>query len=143
VRRPIAGFRATRARRDTYFKRLWRLSGGNPRQAMYYWLACAASHSQREGRIVVGPLPETSVDLLPPVTISQRLILALIAQHGSLTGAELQDALAAPGAGVDGDIKVLWANGYLMPSPEARSHMVLRSTMAHPLLMELRSANMI
>jgi hypothetical protein len=143
VRDPIASFRAARSPSDAFIARLLRLSGGNPRQALYYWLASARPHPQQEGRIVVHPLPSIAVDLLPPLTLAQRLVLAQLAQHGSLGRDELQAALAAAADDVDGDLKVLWVRGYVAPSRELSRHWMLRPTIAHPLLMELRGANMI
>ncbi len=142
VSHPITSFRA-RAPSDTFHARLWRLTSGNPRQAMYYWLARARLHPEREGRIVMAPLPAAAIDLLPSLPLSQRLILALLAQHGSLTSDELVAALSGSHESVAGDLKVLWASGYLVPSRELQHHWTLRPTIAHPLLMELRSSNMI
>ncbi len=139
---PWFGLRS-RTPSEIFHERLWRLSGGNPRQAMYTWLARVRSHEQSEGRIVVAPLPPTPLELLNSLSLPQRLILALLAQHGSLTSAELVSALSAARASVEGDLKVLWAKGMLAPSRELVRHWTLRPTISHPLLMELRSANMI
>ncbi|MFV8754866.1 hypothetical protein ACNOYE_30330 [Nannocystaceae bacterium ST9] len=139
---PWFGMRS-RSPSEVFHERLCRLTGGNPRQAMYTWLACARPHEQDEGRIVVAPLPGRSVELLGALSLAQRLILALLAQHGSLTSGELVAALSASRASVEGDLKVLWAKGLLAPSRERVRHWTLRPTIAHPLLMELRASNMI
>jgi hypothetical protein len=139
---PWFGLRS-RSPSEIFDERLERLSGGNPRQAMYLWLAHAHPHDQREGRIVVDPLPTTPVELLEPLSLSQRLILAQLAQHGSLTSGELVTAVLASPTGVEGDVEVLWAKGLVAPSREATRHWTLQPTIAHPLLMELRSINMI
>jgi hypothetical protein len=143
VRDPVASFRAARSPGDAFMDRLHALSGGNPRQALYYWLASARRHAQAEGRLVVQPLPAITVDLLPPLTLEQRLLLALLGQHGSLAREELQSILAAAPDDVEGDLKVLWVRGYVAPSRELSRHWMLRPTIAHPLLLELRAANMI
>ena len=100
-------------------------------------------HAQQEGRLLVQPLPPISVELLPSLTLAQRLVLALLAQHGSLGREELQAVLAAAADDVEGDLKVLWVRGYVAPSREQSRQWTLRPTIAHPLLMELRAANMI
>lgn len=143
VRDPVASYRAARSPDDAFMDRLAVLTGGNPRQALYYWLASLRRHTQQEGRLMVQPLPAITVELLPPLTLGQRLLLALLAQHGSLDREELQAVLAATADDVEGDLKVLWARGYVAPSREQPRHFMLRPTIAHPLLMELRAANMI
>lgn len=143
VREPVASFRATRSPDDAFIARLATLTGGNPRQALYYWLASVRRRAQQEGRLLVHPLPAITVPLLPPLTLPQRLLLALLGQHGSLGRDELRAALAAAADDVDGDLKVLWVRGYVAPSRERALHWMLRPTLAHPLLMELRAANMI
>lgn len=143
VRDPVASFRAARSPDDAFMTRLGRMTGGNPRQALYYWLASTQRHAQQDGRLVVRPLPAITVELLPPLTLAQRLVLALLAQHGSLARAELQAVLAATADDVEGDLKVLWVRGYVAKSRELSHHWMLRPTIAHPLLMELRAANMI
>jgi hypothetical protein len=138
VRDPVASFPD-----DAFMARLHALTGGNPRQALYYWLASVRRHAQQEGRLVVQPLPAITTELLPPLTLEQRLLLALLAQHGSLGPEELQAVLAAAADDVEGDLKVLWVRGYVAPSRERSRHWMLRPTIAHPLLLELRAANMI
>jgi len=143
VRDPVASFRAKRSPDDAFMSRLASVTGGNPRQALYYWLASVRRHAQQDGRLLVHPLPAITLELLPPLTLAQRLVLALLAQHGSLAREELQDVLAAAADDVEGDLKVLWVLGYVAPSREQSRHFTLRPTVAHPLLMELRAANMI
>jgi hypothetical protein len=128
---------------EVFHARLLELSGGNPRQALFAWLACARRHPTREGRVVMEPLPARTRELLGPRPLSQRLVLALLAQHGSLTSGELAEALGQPRADVLGDLHVLWAAGLLAPTPEPDGHWALRPTIAHPLLLELRALNMI
>jgi hypothetical protein len=142
VRDPVGALRAARSPVRAFFARLARLAGGNPRQALYYWLACASPHPRREGRLLIGALPEAS-HLLPSIGLSQRLILALLAQYGSLADAELSSILAATVDGTDGDIQVLCARRLVTPSREHERHYTLQSTAAHALVMELRAANMI
>ncbi len=132
-----------RAPSDTFYGRLWTLAGGNPRQAMYYWLAHARRHLQQEGQIVVDPLPARAFELLPALPLSQRLVLALLAQHDSLDKDDLVAALSLPSHSIDGDLRVLCARKYVTPSSELDRHWTLRRTLAHPLILELRSLNMI
>lgn len=139
---PWLGLRA-RAPGEVFHERLAGLSGGNPRHAMYTWLACARPHPQHEGAVQMAALPAQGVELLGPLSLEQRLLLALLAQHGSLTSAELVVALSASRESIEGDLEVLWAKGLLVPSRELHRHWTLRPTIAHPLLMELRSVNMI
>jgi hypothetical protein len=143
---------------EVFHARLLESSGGNPRQALFEWLACARPHPSREGRIVMEALPDRTRELLGPRPLSQRLVLALLAQHGSLTSNEIVEALAQPRADVQGDIHVLWAAGLLAPmreqagreqavrehaSREQDGHWGLCPTIAHPLSLELRALNMI
>jgi hypothetical protein len=138
---------------EVFHARLLETSGGNPRQALFEWLACARPHASREGRIVIDALPDGTRELLGPRPLSQRLLLALLAQHGSLTGNEIVEALAQPRADVQGDIHVLWAAGLLAPTREQAAreqaahdqdaHWALCPTIAHPLSLELRALNMI
>jgi hypothetical protein len=128
---------------ESFHARLLEASSGNPRQALFAWLACARRHPSREGRVVMHPLPSRTRELLGPRPLSQQLLLALLAQHGSLTSDEIVDALAQPRPEVQGDIHVLWAAGLLMPAREHQGHWALCPTIAHPLLRELRALNMI
>jgi hypothetical protein len=134
---------------EVFHARLLETSGGNPRQALFEWLACARPHPSREGRIVLDELPDRTRELLGPRPLSQRLVLALLAQHGSLTSTEIVEALAQPRADVEGDVHVLWAAGLLTPMREqdepdgANRHWALCPTIAHPLSLELRALNMI
>jgi hypothetical protein len=131
---------------EVFHARLLESSGGNPRQALFAWLACARPHPSREGRIVMDELPDRTRELLGPRPLSQRLLLALLAQHGSLTASEIVEALAQPRADVQGDIHVLWAAGLLAPmreQDEPDRHWALCPTIAHPLSLELRALNMI
>jgi biotin operon repressor len=143
VRHPLSTLREHRAASDTFFGRLHRLTQGNPRQAMLYWLASLRPHPQREGRIVVAPMPEATVGLLLTLSVAQRLALGLLAQHATLSSEDLAEALACSRDVVESDLQTLWAKGYLSPSREQDGHWGLHPTMAHPLLMELRSVNMI
>jgi hypothetical protein len=143
VRHPLAELRAARTPSEAFFERLARLTGGNPRQALFCWLACAGVHPQREDRILVRGLPTSTTDLLGRVGLSQRLILALLAQYASLGDDELRSLLAATIDGVDGDLQVLRARGLVMPSREHEGHFTLHPTIAHALVLELRAANMI
>lgn len=127
---------------EIFHRQLQRITGGNPRQALYTWLACARPDPRREGRIVV-ETPRTASERLPAVALEQRLILALLAQHGSLSGTELVTALAVPNRAVEGDLGALRARGLLIPSREHEQHWTLPPTLAHPLVMELRSVNLI
>jgi hypothetical protein len=128
---------------EVFHARLLASSGGNPRQALFSWLACARRHPTREGRVVMNPLPERTRELLGPRPLSQQLLLALLAQHGSLTSSEIVEALAQPRAEVQGDIHVLWAAGLVTPARDHEGHWALCPTIAHPLLLELRTLNMI
>jgi hypothetical protein len=128
---------------EIFHQRLRRLTGGNPRQALYTWLEYARVDPRREGRIVVEVPPSGARERLAPLPLPQRLILALLAQHGSLTGSELATALAASTDEVEGDLGALWAKGLLIPSREHEQHWTLPPTIAHPLVMELRSINML
>jgi hypothetical protein len=128
---------------EIFHQRLRRSTGGNPRQALYTWLECARPDPRRDGRIVVEVPPSGARERLAPLPLPQRLILALLAQHGSLTGSELVTALAASNDEVEGDLGALWAKGLLIPSREHEQHWTLPPTIAHPLVMELRSINML
>lgn len=128
---------------ETFHQQLQRVTGGNPRQALYTWLACARPDPRREGRIVVAAPRSDASERLASVPLEQQLILALLAQHGSLSDSELVTALARPGFAVEGDRGALQARGLLIPSREHEQHWTLPPTLAHPLVMELRSINMI
>jgi hypothetical protein len=142
VRDPIGALRAARSPSAAFFERLWTLAAGNPRQALYSWLASARPHPRREGCVLMGRLPAVR-ELLPEMGLSQRLILALLAQYGSLTEADLRSILSATTEGAEGDLQVLCAHGLVAPSRDHDRHFALQSTAAHPLVVELRAANMI
>jgi hypothetical protein len=143
VRHPLGQLRAARTPGDAFFERLARLTGGNPRQALFCWLACAGVHPQREDSILVRALPTSTSDLLGRVGLSQRLILALLAQYASLGDDELRALLSPTVDGVEGDLQVLRARGLVLPSREHEGHFTLHPNIAHALVMELRAANMI
>jgi hypothetical protein len=143
IRRPVASIRAVTDPAGTFFARLSVLTRGNPRQALYYWLGSARMRARAETRIVVQSLPDDRVDLLRPLSLTQRLTLALLSQHGSLDVSQLSRALATTTISVESDLKVLWVSRYVAPSNEFRDHWTLRPIVAHALLGELRSANMV
>lgn len=127
---------------EAFYQRLFEITDGNPRQALYAWLGQVHPDPRRASRILVDALdpPPLRVSSLP---IDQRLVLALLAQHGSLTKEELIDALAVPSDEVAGAIAALRAKAMLVPNPEHHGHWTLPPTQAHPIVLELRSANMI
>ena len=47
MRRPLASLRARRDPESAYFERLGLLTGGNPRQALYYWLRTVMLDAER------------------------------------------------------------------------------------------------
>jgi hypothetical protein len=128
---------------ELFYGGLLHKSGGNPRQALYTWLECARLNPRHPGRIVVEPPPNGAGQWLPSLPLTQRLILAVLAQHGSLTCGELATALATASRVVEGELGALWAEGLLLPSREHEQHWTLAPMLAHPLVMELRSNNMI
>jgi len=143
LRNPVRGWRAAREPLDVFVTRLSRLTGGNPRQALYLWLASAAVHAQHEGKIVMRSLPASSTDLLARIRLSQRLVLALLAQYSVLSEAELRALLTATPAGVAGDLQVLRSRGLVSTSGDAELHYSLHPTLAHPVIIELRASNML
>jgi hypothetical protein len=142
VRRPVASLRARRDPEGAYFERLAALTGGNPRQALYYWLATATLAAARD-RIVVQPLPERAAPLLAGIPIGQLMALALIAQYGSLTVEELAEALGGTADRATSDLRALCSVGWVARAPGVHEHWTLSPVAAHPLTLELRDHNMV
>jgi hypothetical protein len=142
LRRPFA---TTRARRDpeaAYFARLAELTAGNPRQALYYWQRTATLDAARE-RIEVAALPDRPAPLAATMPLGQRMILALLAQHGSLAVDELAAAIGIAPDSALSELRFLQANGWITRGAGTREHWTLSPIAAHPLTLELRSHNMV
>jgi hypothetical protein len=142
VRRPLASMRARRDPESAYFHRLAELSGGNPRQALYYWLRTVVLDSAHD-RVVVQPLPERAVPLLAGIPIGQLMALALIAQYGSLTVEDLAEALGGTSDRATSDLRALCSVGWVARAAGVHDHWTLAPVAAHPLTLELRDHNMV
>jgi hypothetical protein len=142
VRRPLASMRARRDPESAYFERLGTLTGGNPRQALYYWLRTVMLDAERD-RVVVQPLPERASPLLSGIPIGQRMALALIAQYGSLTVEDLAEALGGTADRATSDLRALCSVGWVARAPGIHEHWSLSPVSAHPLTLELREHNMV
>ena len=140
LHRPLLTARALADPRTAYFARLAALSHGNPRQALYYWQS--SLHTKAAGQpIHVRALPPAHRPLLEQVALSQRILLALLVQHGSLSVDELASITLESVGTTEGDLHVLRARGFAM-SREA-GQWTLGPVVAHPLTLELRAQNLI
>lgn len=142
VRRPLASLRARRDPENAYFHRLVELTGGNPRQALYYWQRTAMLDLSHD-RVVVQPLPERAAPLLSGIPIGQLMALALIAQYGSLTVEDLAEALGGSADRATSDLRALCSIGWVARASGMHDHWTLAPVAAHPLTLELRDHNMV
>jgi hypothetical protein len=95
IQHPLKTTDALRHPRKAYFKRLGRLSGGNPLLALLYWLETVHLDPQDDSRIVVETLPEFELELIAKLSLQKQLILATLVQHHALSVPRLSSILRA------------------------------------------------
>ncbi|HWB76062.1 MAG TPA: hypothetical protein VG755_13930, partial [Nannocystaceae bacterium] len=142
LRRPLATTRARRDPETAYFARLAALTDGNPRQALYFWQRTAMLDAARD-RVLVAALPDRPAPLSAKLPVGQRLILALLAQHGSLAVDEVAAAIGVAPDSALSELRFLQASGWIARGAGVREHWTLAPVAAHPITLELRSGNMV
>ena len=94
LRYPLFGPDARRVAKTVYFERLANRCEGNPRAALLEWLRSVHIDPVVQSQIVVEPLELKRFELLEPLGLEEKLILANISLHHRLTIDQLRHVLA-------------------------------------------------
>jgi hypothetical protein len=84
VSKPLASAEAARSPASAWFKRATKLSGGNPRYAIYLWLGSLEAAGDSVGKVRVGALPERMPLLLDGLSKPALLVATALACHGDV-----------------------------------------------------------
>ncbi|AWV90407.1 cation:proton antiporter [Bradymonas sediminis] len=93
VKHPLDTRDALKNPRQEFFRRLGKLSGGNPLLALLYWSECAHLDASDKSRILVDPLPDEEVTLTEHLSLQKKLLLATLVQHSALSAPRLSRIL--------------------------------------------------
>jgi hypothetical protein len=127
---------------EEWFLDLEKIAAGNLQQALTYWqLAARVDPSATE--VLVRPLPRGRGRALTQLTLSQRLVLATLVQHGALTEAQILATLPLGGQGAAPEIDDLRRRRLLEPSDLDPDYLQLRAPAVLPVTLDLRWRNML
>lgn len=127
---------------EEWFYDLERMSAGNLRQALDYWLISARLDPKTEHDVLVRPLPRRRGNALAGLSLAQRLVLVSLVQHGSLTEPQLLETLRLHGHGIGPEIDDL-RRRRLVEQAGPGGFLTLRQAAVGPVTLDLRSRNMI
>lgn len=127
---------------EEWFIELERMCDGNLRQALDYWLLSARLDMKTEHDVVVRPLPRRRGRALAGLSLSQRLVLVSLVQHGALSEAQLGDLLRLANHGLAPEIDDL-RRRKLIDQAGPGGYLHLRPTAIGPVTHDLRWRNMI
>lgn len=142
LRRPFLG-NTVRQPPGEFFEQLTRQTHGNPHLALLYWLRAVELDPRDDARIHVNPLESTTFYLLDELSLTKKLILALLVQHGSLTPQQLQQMLREPLESVLTELDHLKRLGFVEILAETLENYRLRALAAPLVAHELRRNNLI
>lgn len=128
---------------EEWFEQFGRMTAGNLQQALQYWQIAARIDPQTGTDIIVRPLPRRRGGALTQLSLSQRLVLASLAQHGALTEAQILATLRLLGHGAAPEIDDLLRRKLVEPCPHAEDHLQLRGAAVGPVTLDLRWRNML
>jgi Kef-type K+ transport system membrane component KefB len=139
---PIESFHKKNASREVYFDRLQRISYGNPKLALLNWLESADVSSGKDKRIQINPIEELTGSFTHNLSLEQRIILATLIQHSSLTFEQMQDILERPKNELKPDLNYLENLFFIEQISGTRSYAL--TDKASPIVTrELRDQNML
>ncbi len=142
LRRPFLG-KTVRQPPGEFFERLTRRTHGNPHLALLYWLRAVELDPQDDSSIHVMPLEYVEFNLLDELSLTKKLILALLAQHGSLTPHQLHTMLREPIEITLTELDHLKRLGFVEILAETLENYRLRALAAPLVAHELRRNNLI
>ena len=128
---------------EEWFEQLGRMTAGNLQQALQYWQIAARVDPQTGTDIVVRPLPRRRGGALAQLSLSQRLVLATLAQHGARTEAQILETLRLLGPGAAPEIDDLRRRKLVEASPAGDGYLQLRPAAVGPVTLDLRWRNML
>lgn len=142
LRRPFLG-KTVRQPPGEFFEQLTRRTHGNPHLALLYWLRAVELDPQDDASIHVMPLESVDFNLLDELSLTKKLILALLAQHGSLTPQQLQQMLREPLDVILTELDHLKRLGFVEILAETLENYRMRALAAPLVAYELRRNNLI
>ena len=128
---------------EEWFEQFGRMTAGNLQQALQYWQIAARIDPQRSTDIIVRPLPRQRGAALADLRLAQRLVLATLVQHGSLTEVQILETLRLLGEGAAPEIDDLRRRKLVEPCPDNPGHLHIRSAAVGPVTLDLRRRNML
>jgi len=143
VRHPIAAGEASRHPRRAYFERLGRLSGGNPMLALVYWLESVQPDPGESSQFRVEPLPEEEIDILPPLSLEQKMIVASLVRHGYISIRALAEVFRAKPEEMRVELEHLERLGFVELTPGRDQTFRLRQLPQGLATPELRERNLL
>jgi hypothetical protein len=144
IQKPIRTSESVRNPRTEFFRDLGWLSRGNPLLALLYWLESAQVEPNDESKIRLETLPDDDIDLIEPLSLVKRLILATLVQHGTLTATQLRVILRRDLAAVQTELDHLERLGFVeMTAGATTSCYMLRPLSEALVTPNLRDRNMI
>lgn len=144
IQRPFRTSESLRNPRAEFFRDLGWLSRGNPLLALLYWLETAQVDGSDDSVIRLGTLPDDDIDLIDPLTLTKRLILSTLVQHGTLTPSQLRTILRLDLVTVQTELDHLERLGFVEMTAGASTSCYQMRPLAEALVTpNLRDRNMI
>jgi hypothetical protein len=144
LQRPFRTSESLRDPRAEFFRDLGWLSRGNPLLALLYWLESAHVDPEDDSVIRLDTLPDDDIDLLAPLSLTKRLILATLVQHGTLTPTQLRTVLRRDLATVQTELNHMERLGFVELTAGASTSCYQLRPLAEALVTpNLRERNMI
>jgi len=142
-RHPVAASEASRHPRRAYFDRLGRLSRGNPMLALVYWLESVRPDPEESSQFRVAPLPEAEIELLPALSLEQKLIVASLVRHGFVSTDSLAEVFRMDADHIQVELEHLERLGFVELTPGRERTYRLRQLSQGLVTPELRDANLL
>jgi hypothetical protein len=139
---PIKSVNKKNHPKQLFFRRLERLCFGNPELALLIWLRAATISETRDKTITIEPLARNRPSYTASLTVKQRVILATLIQHRSLTQNQLVQIIQEPDDILSPDLNRLRKLGFIEQLSGTRSWRL--TNMAEPIVTrELRQREML
>ncbi|MBA2661703.1 MAG: cation:proton antiporter [Bradymonadaceae bacterium] len=142
LRRPFLGT-TVRQPPSEFFELLTEQCHGNPHLALLYWLRAIALDPLDDMRISVMALHAQNLHLIDELSLIKKLILALLAQHGSLTPLQLHQVIHHSLDEIHVELEHLARLGFVEILAETLENYRLRALAAPLVTHELGQRNLI
>ncbi|RAL25063.1 hypothetical protein DL240_02285 [Lujinxingia litoralis] len=130
------------ARRE-FFEALAEHSRHNPEAALLRWLRAVRPDPLNDARVLVCPFDVRRLDVLQERPLSQRLLLAALLTHGSLSVPQAHRVLGRSVDGLRVELEALRREGFVETLLDRPDELRLRAPACAPVAAELRGQNLI